>query len=314
MVRRFPHLQDIANKIPPLDETADIHLLIGRDAPELLKVREFRNGPKGTPWAQKLSLGWTIIGQMCLNLVGSPAHVLVRRTSLLSTRLASSKKRMVEPQRYELVPCPNQLRVKESFTERDQDAESDIFRTTQEDNDVSLSCEDRRFLEIMEANIHKNDDGNWEMPLPFHHKDVKMPNNRSQAVNRLNGLICTLRRKPQMEKDYFEFMQKILDKGHTSPIPLEDIKAKSQSEKVWYLPHFGVYHPKKPTQIRVVFDSSTEYSDVSLNKELLPGPDLMNSLLGVLIRFRRETTAIMCDIQQMFHFFHVDPTQTEQSS
>ena len=123
------------------------------------------------------------------------------------------------------------------------------------------------------------------MPLPFRHKEAEMPNNRSQAVNRLNGLICTLRRKPQMEKDYFEFMEKILDKGHASPVPLEDIKAKSQSRKVWYLPHFGVYHPKKPTQIRVVFDSSAEYSDVSLNKELLSGPDLMNSLLGVLIRF-----------------------------
>ena len=56
MARRFPHLQEIANEIPPLVGIANIHLLISRDAPEL-KVREFRNGPKGTPWAQKLSLG-----------------------------------------------------------------------------------------------------------------------------------------------------------------------------------------------------------------------------------------------------------------
>ncbi|PFX32634.1 hypothetical protein AWC38_SpisGene2588 [Stylophora pistillata] len=33
----------------------------------------------------------------------------------------------------------------------------------------------------------------------------------------------------------------------------------------------------------------------------------MNSLLGVLLHFRRETTAVMCDIEQMFHSFHVDP-------
>ena len=204
---------------------------------------------------------------MCLDLAGGPTHALVRRTSLSPASPINSKRRMVERQCYELVPCPNQLRVKESFTERNQGTERDVFRTTREDNDISLSCEDRRFLEIMEANIHRND-----------HKDVKMPNNWSQAVNRLNGLIRTLRRKPQMEKDYMEFMQKILDKGHASPVPPEDITVKSQSRKVWYLPHFGVYHPKKPTQIRVVFDSSAEYSDVSLNKELLPGPDLMNSL------------------------------------
>ena len=311
MARRFPHLEEIANEIPPLDETANIHLLIGRDAPELLKVREFRNGPKRTPWAQRLSLGWTIIGQMCLDLAGGPAHVLVRRTSLLPASPINAKRRMVEPQCYELVPCPNQLRVKESFTDRDQGTESDVFQTTREDNDVSLSCEDQRFLEIMESNVHRNHHGNWEMPLPFRREDVKMPNNRSQAVNRLNGLIRTLRRKPQMEKDYIEFMQKILDKGHASPVPPGDFRAKSQSGKVWYLPHFGVYHPKKPTQIRVVFDSSAEYSGVSLNKELLPGPDLMNSLLGVLIRFRRESTAIMCDIEQMFHSFHVDPNHRD---
>ena len=271
MARKFSHLQETANEIPPLDETANIHLLIGREAPELLKVREFRSGPKGTPWEQRLSLGWTIISQMCLDLSGGPMHVLVRHLSLAN----------LEQQYYKLVPFPNQLRVKESFIERDQGTESDVFRTTRGDNHVSLSCEDRKFLDIMEANIHNNDHGNWEMPLPIRHKDVKMPNNRSQAVNRLNGLISTLKRKPQMEKDYIEFMQKILDKGHASPVPVKDIRGKSQSGKVWYLLHFGVYHPKNPTQIRVVFDSSAEYSDVSLNKELLPGPDLMNSLLGL---------------------------------
>ncbi|XP_015756454.1 PREDICTED: uncharacterized protein LOC107335914 [Acropora digitifera] len=303
--RRFPHLQEIFNEVSPLDETADMHLLIGKDAPELLKVREFRNGPKRTPCAQRLSLGWTIIGQMCLDLAGGPTHALVRRTSLLPGNFINSKRRIVEPQYYELVPCPKQLRVKESFNERDQGTEGDIFGTTREDNVVSLSCEDRKFLEIMEANFHKNDHGNWEMPLPFRHKDVKMPNNRSQTLNRLNGLIRTLRRKPQKEKDNIEFIQGSLDKGHTSPVPLGSIRGESESGKVWYLPHFGVYDPKKPTQIRVVY-SSAEYSDVSLNKELLPGPDLINSFLGVLFRFRRETSAIMCDIEQMFHSSHVD--------
>ncbi|XP_028415517.1 uncharacterized protein LOC114538584 [Dendronephthya gigantea] len=41
--------------------------------------------------------------------------------------------------------------------------------------------------------------------------------------------------------------------------------------------------------------------------ELLPGPDVLNSLCGVLIRFRLENIAVMCDIEQMFHCFHVSP-------
>ena len=35
--------------------------------------------------------------------------------------------------------------------------------------------------------------------------------------------------------------------------------------------------------------------------------DLMNSLVGVLIRFCQDNIAMMCDINQMFKSFHVDP-------
>ena len=71
MARRFPHLCSLVS----LDDQAVVHLLIGRDAPELFKVREFRNGPQGAPWAQRHSLGWTISGQVCLNMTDGPKHV-----------------------------------------------------------------------------------------------------------------------------------------------------------------------------------------------------------------------------------------------
>lgn len=38
VARKFPHLKTIANEIPPKDESADVHILLGRDAAELLKV------------------------------------------------------------------------------------------------------------------------------------------------------------------------------------------------------------------------------------------------------------------------------------
>ena len=65
--------------------------------------------------------------------------------------------------------------------------------------------------------------------------------------------------------------------------------------------HRGVYHPKKPNKIRVVFDCSAQFEGESLNKHLLKGPDLTNSLSGVLYRFRREPVAIICDIESMFY-------------
>lgn len=44
-------------------------------------------------------------------------------------------------------------------------------------------------------------------------------------------------------------------------------------QECWYLPMFGVNHPKKPSSIRVVFDSSARYGGVSLNDVLMKGPD-----------------------------------------
>ena len=73
----------------------------------------------------------------------------------------------------------------------------------------------------------------------------------------------------------------------------------------------GIYHIMefttlvKPGKIRVVFDCSAEFHGTSLNKELLPGPDLTNQLVGVLTRFRTEEVAFMADIEAMFHQVHI---------
>ena len=77
--------------------------------------------------------------------------------------------------------------------------------------------------------------------------------------------------------------------------------------RVWYIPHHGVYHPQKPDKIRIVFDTSAEFKGESLNRHLQQGPDLTNSLNGVLCRFRKEPIAFTCDVEGMFHQVFVNP-------
>jgi hypothetical protein len=67
------------------------------------------------------------------------------------------------------------------------------------------------------------------------------------------------------------------------------------------LPHHAVTHPHKPGKIRVVFDCASAYRGKSLNQELLKGPDLVSSLVGVLLRFRTGSVAVAADIEAMFH-------------
>ena len=58
--------------------------------------------------------------------------------------------------------------------------------------------------------------------------------------------------------------------------------------------------PRK-NKIRVVFDCSAKYQGVSLNDRLLQGPDLTNSLQGVLTRFPVGAIAFIGDIESMFY-------------
>ena len=48
----------------------------------------------------------------------------------------------------------------------------------------------------------------------------------------------------------------------------------------------------------MVFDCSAELNRRSINKELLPVPDVANKLVGVLTKFRENKVAFMADIEK----------------
>ena len=66
--------------------------------------------------------------------------------------------------------------------------------------------------------------------------------------------------------------------------------------------HHEVLRPeKKSTPIRIVFNSSANFQGHCLNDYWMKGPDLLNSLLGVILRFRENAVAISGDISKMYH-------------
>ena len=70
---------------------------------------------------------------------------------------------------------------------------------------------------------------------------------------------------------------------------------------LWYLPHHPVLNPHKPGKVRRVSDAAAKYQGTPLNDPLLPGPDLLNSLVSILMRFRQELIAMSADIEAMFN-------------
>ena len=88
-------------------------------------------------------------------------------------------------------------------------------------------------------------------------------------------------------------MEDLFERGHGQKVPDDQ----RDCSPAWYLPHRPVIHPQKPDKVRVVFDCASKFQNISLNQQILQGPDLTNTLTGILKRFRVESTAIMADIE-----------------
>lgn len=61
----------------------------------------------------------------------------------------------------------------------------------------------------------------------------------------------------------------------------------------------------KSTPIRCVFNSSQRYKGFSLNTSWHKGPDMMNSMIGILLKFREAPVACQGDIKKMFYCVRV---------
>ena len=292
-VNSWPHLRRIQAKIPPYDEDVDIGLLIGCNCPKAIKPMEVIRGKGEEPYAVRTSLGWSIVGPVATSNTPQDGYALDSTCHrILSREVISGAS-----------DNPNQLsfvlhgRTKEVINPSaiNQMFELD-FLEHKGTSKRSLSKEDREFIQIAERGILKNE-------------TIELPNNKTAALRRLSQLNRRFmgRNGQQYYEHYVEFMKKLIESGYAESvpeIPEADHTSHDQGRKkqnVWYIPHHGVYHPKKPNKIRVVFDCAAEYQNESLNKHLLQGPDLTNSLTGVLCRFRQEPIAFMCDIEGMFH-------------
>ncbi|XP_038063243.1 uncharacterized protein LOC119733951 [Patiria miniata] len=300
----FDHLKPIAPMIPPLNKDAEIAVLLGRDAPQFHKVREVINGKDDQPWAHRLDLGWVVVGEVCLNGAHIRTDISYLQQDVISTYFTQVLRNGRHSAQFQ--PCDKAVKV---FHTRPKAAElgEEVFISTSADERLGPSSDDREFMELIAGKMKKDQDGNWCAPLPFRKNRRRLPNNKTQAVSRMKALASSLAKDEKKRQHYIEFMRKVLEKGLAKQVLDE---ATSASEEVWYLPHFGVYHPQKPDKLRVVFDSSAIFSGISLNDVLLSGPDLMNQLLGVLIRFREEPVAVTADIEQMFYAFRVREDHT----
>ena len=79
-------------------------------------------------------------------------------------------------------------------------------------------------------------------------------------------------------------------------------------EREWYLPHHQVLNPNKPGKVRRVLNRANKFHGASLNKSLITGPDLLQNIIYVLLRFSQHPFAVAADIEGMFNQIGVLPS------
>ena len=263
-IGKWSHLDGI--EVPRLSEDHKVEMIIGLNSSLCRNILELRAGEEHEPTAYRTKLGWVVFG---------PTGPKTKNVSALPL--------------YHIHPSPELNEVVQEHFSRD-------FCERENESKTEYSQDDKDFLAKMAASISRDND-KYMISLPFK-DDTRYPDNRGLAEQRLACLKRKLEKDAAFKESYTAQMEKLIDRGHAELVPGSTLKRRDG--KVWLIPHFSVMHPtkKKP---RVVFDLKAKHRGVSPNDHLLQGPDLTNTLVGVLLRFREGPIAVSADIEQMFY-------------
>ncbi|XP_062709120.1 uncharacterized protein LOC134288391 [Aedes albopictus] len=268
--QEYSHLRDL-----PIDSYRDVRprILIGTKHAHLGLVLKSREGEFGQPIAVKSRLGWTICGGQ-----GSDRGTNLHHYS------------------FHICPCN---------TEADKDlhqAMKDYFSLDSlgviKPDKLLLSAEDERALTLLQSLTHRRE-GRYESGLLWRYDDTRLPDSRSMALQRFQCLKKRMHRESELQTTLQEKIDEYLAKGYIRLLNDEEVNQKVLCR--WYLPGFPVTNPNKPGKVRIVWDAAACAYGTSLNSALLKGPDLLCSLLTILLQFRERRIALTGDIREMFH-------------
>ena len=140
----------------------------------------------------------------------------------------------------------------------------------------------------------------WMIPYPWKKDPNLLPDNKLQALKRLETTERRLQKNPDQALAYNNQMVEMEEMGFARKLSNEEID--HYEGPVHYISHHAVIRPeKRSTPVRIVFNSSSVFQGSRLNDYWKKGPDLLNNLFGVVLRFREKEVAISGDISKIYH-------------
>lgn len=267
IVDMYPHLRNVP---VPNYESAEARIIIGLDNLHVFAPLESRVGHSGEPIAVRTPLGWMVYGPTSLSSVADVRlniHSCISITNEGLHDLLRSQYVLEEP-----ISSPSM---------------------------IPQSSEDQRAMKILQTTTVRVRN-RFETGLLWRRDTRYFPDSYPMALRRLKALEKRLDNNANLHRNVHQQICNYVEKGYAHKASSEELIEPKRSE-IWYLPLNVVLNPRKPGKVRLVWDAAAAVNGISLNSELLTGPDMLQPLPAVLSRFRERRIAFGGDIQEMYH-------------
>ncbi|KAM4533987.1 uncharacterized protein steap2 isoform 2-T3 [Odontesthes bonariensis] len=189
---RWPYLEKV--NIPVIDSS--IELLIGTNASKVIEPWEVINSQGEGLYAIKNLVGWVVNGPLRHGKSAIDDDCQSEAVNRIS--VANLEKLLISQYSHE-------------FNEKTADEKREH------------SIEDKKFLDIANNSVSLID-GHYTLDLPFKDDNVKLPNNRPIALQRLHSLKRKLSRNPVFHDEYSAFLNHVIAQGYAEVVPQKELK------------------------------------------------------------------------------------------
>ncbi|UYV84044.1 hypothetical protein LAZ67_X000969 [Cordylochernes scorpioides] len=155
---------------------------------------------------------------------------------------------------------------------------------------------DQAIMDKFRTETKRLESGRYEVHLPWIEPAQKLKENKSHAEKRLRKMTEDLKKR-----GFYHHYNKIFEEWEENGI-IERIQSDQDDTLEYFLPHRAVVKSgSSTTPVRPVFDASCKTKGGwSLNDCLAKGPNLLELIPDIMLRFRLNKIGVVADIEKAF--------------
>ncbi|XP_059209564.1 uncharacterized protein LOC131988465 [Centropristis striata] len=177
-----------------------------------------------------------------------------------------------------------------------------------------ITLAEERELEVVREGLtyvtedRHSEEPHWHARYPWLEDPATLPNNKRTVEATFLRTEKQLSKEPEWKAAYAAQVHDMVNRR--AAIKLSNNVITSWTGPVWYVSHLIAPNPHSvTTPVRLVWNSSQKCRGVSLNDLLMKGPDVLNPIRAVLLRFRGGRYAALGDIRKMYNSVWLEDTE-----